>query len=66
MINLRKVAFKVVMKAGILTRHKWVRNHVQKGEMVKDSDGRVFRVLEVKMVPDPSMELTILERIVNA
>lgn len=65
MINLRKVAFKVLMKSGRMTRHKWVKNRVHKGDLVKDEDGRLFRVKGVQMVPDPSMRLTVLERITN-
>ncbi len=65
MINLRRVAWKVQMRSGKLTRHKWVQNRVFLRDIVRDSDGRIFRVMEVKMVPDPSMELTKLERITD-
>lgn len=63
MINLRKIAFKVHMQSGILARYKWVKNRVVVGDVVKDSDGRIFRVTAVEMVPDPSMELTTLRKV---
>ena len=57
----RRFAFKVNMKSGNLTREKWVKNRVFKGQLVKDSDGRLFRVKDVKMTEAPPMSMTVLE-----
>lgn len=65
-INLRKVAFKVHMVSGKLSRYKWVRNRVSIGDIVEDKDSRRFKVQKVTMVPDPSMELTTLKILYKA
>ena len=51
------------MVSGRVTREKWVKNRVQEGDIVKDKDGRVFRVQAVLMVKDVCMELTTLEKV---
>ena len=65
-LNLRKVAFKVHMKSGKLSRYKWVRNRVSIDDVVEDVDGRRFVIKGVVMVPDPSMELTTLKVLYKA
>ena len=54
------------MQSGILSRYKWVKNRVIAGEYVYDTDGKLFQVTAVEMVPDPSMELTTLRRVVES
>lgn len=55
--------YKVTMKAGELTRSKWVRNEVQPNWVVKDADGRLFRVKSVEKVGSQGLQTTILRRV---
>ena len=56
-----KYAFQVTMKSGRLTRQRWVRNRVQPKQIVRDTDGRLFRVHTVKMTPSPAVQLVSLK-----
>jgi hypothetical protein len=51
------------MKSGKLTREKWASNKVAVGDKVKDTDGRIFKVLEVSELPDVSVATTRLEKV---
>lgn len=56
-----KSVFKVTLKCGNLTRNKWVRNEVTPGQVVRDSDGRLFRVLDVAETEPVAVQLTTLK-----
>lgn len=56
-----KSIFKVTLKCGNLTRNKWVRNEVTPGQIVRDSDGRLFRVLDIAETEPVAVQLTTLK-----
>jgi hypothetical protein len=48
------------MRSGKLTREKWVRNYVEEGRLVKDIDGRIFRIESVVPTTTVPVQLTTL------
>jgi hypothetical protein len=61
LISLKKDMYKVLLRAGNLTREKWAGNEVKVGDLVKDEDGRVFRVVEVQKTPAAALHTSRLE-----
>jgi hypothetical protein len=56
----RKEAYIARMRSGKLTREKWVRNYVEEGRLVKDIDGRIFRIESVVPTTTVPVQLTTL------
>jgi hypothetical protein len=59
--SLNRLAYRVTMKSGKLTRSKWVKNKVTPQQVVRDYDGRVFRIKDVIEVESPAMKMVVLK-----
>lgn len=61
LISLKKDMYKVLMTSGKVTREKWAGNEVKVGDIVKDEDGRVFRVKDVQKTHAAALHTSKLE-----
>ena len=63
-------AWRVQLRAGKLLRDKWIKTPVKVGQLIKDEDGRFFRVIAAeKLVDVPAMRLgvvTVITKLVPA